>query len=127
MCFQSKTEKVNTNIELSISVLVYNISYKLLRLTQFVQKFLENLLGLLCTNSSTPSTLLNVAVYWESSKPEGCAKKLSQILANNIENGEKGIGLTSYMTYCRNDSEWGLLCHRNYANDLREALLFKQV
>ena len=30
--------------------------------------------------------LLNVVVYWQSSNTEACVKKLSQMLANNIDN-----------------------------------------
>ena len=39
----------------------------------------------LCRNKSGPFPLLNVAVYCQSSDTEACAKKLSQILANNID------------------------------------------
>ena len=46
-------------------------------------------------NKSDPSILLNVAVYWKSSNTEASAKKLSQILANNIDNGVRGVGLKS--------------------------------
>ena len=54
----------------------------------------------LCRNKSGPSPLLNVAVYRQSSNTEACAKKLSQILANNIDNGGRGIGLRIYVRYC---------------------------
>ena len=37
-----------------------------------------------------PFPLLNVALYWKSSKAKACAKKLLQILANNIDNGARG-------------------------------------
>ena len=30
-----------------------------------------------------------------------CVKKLSQVLANNIDNGRRGIGLRIYVRYCR--------------------------
>ena len=56
--------------------------------------------GPLCRNKSGPSPLLNVAVYWQSSDTETCVKKLSQILANNIDNGGRGIGLRIYVRYC---------------------------
>ena len=56
--------------------------------------------GPLCRNKSGPFPLLNVAVYWQSSDTETCAKKLSQILANNIDNGGRGIGLRIYVRYC---------------------------
>ena len=56
--------------------------------------------GPLCRNKSGPSPLVNVAVYWQSSDTETCVKKLSQILANNIDNGGRGIGLRIYVRYC---------------------------
>ena len=34
------------------------------------------------------------------SNTETCVKKLSQILANNIDNGGKRIGLRIYVRYC---------------------------
>ena len=37
---------------------------------------------------------------WQSSDTETCVKKLSQILANNIDNGGRGIGLRIYVRYC---------------------------
>ena len=43
----------------------------------------------------------NVAVYWQSNNTKACPKKLSQILANNIDNGGRGIGLRIYVRYCR--------------------------
>ena len=56
--------------------------------------------GPLCRNKSGPSPLLNVAVYWQSSDTETCVKKLSEILANNIDNGGREIGLRIYVRYC---------------------------
>ena len=50
---------------------VFNISPKLLRPSQFLKKFMEIL-------------------EWS----KNCAKKLSQILANNIDNGWRGEGLS---------------------------------
>ena len=38
-----------------------------------------------------PFPQLSVAAYWQSSNTEACAKKLSQILANNIENRGRGL------------------------------------
>ena len=46
-----------------------------------------------CRNKSKPSPQLNVALYWQSKKgsnTEACAKKLSQILAKNIDNEREG-------------------------------------
>ena len=40
-----------------------------------------------------PLPLLNVVVYWKSSKTEACANKLSQILANIIDNEGRGLVL----------------------------------
>ena len=56
--------------------------------------------GPLYRNKSGPSPLLNVAVYWKSSNTKACANRLSQILANNIDNGGRGIGLRIYVGYC---------------------------
>ena len=52
----------------------------------------------LCRSKSGPFLLLNVATYWQSSHTKACAKKLSQILANNIDHGRRGIGLTTYLS-----------------------------
>ena len=71
----------------------YNISHKLLRPSQFLEKFMEIL-------NSGPFPLLNVAGYWKSSNTEACTQKLSQILANNIDHGGRGIGLRIYVRYC---------------------------
>ena len=51
-------------------------------------------------NQAPPPYLLNVATYWKSSNSEGSAKKQSQILATNIDNGWTGIGLRIYVRYC---------------------------
>ena len=53
----------------------------------------------LCRNKSSPFPLLNVAEYLQSSNTEACAKNLSQILTNNIDNRERGIGLRIYVRY----------------------------
>ena len=78
----------------------YNISRKLLRPRQFLEKLMKILEDPFCRNKSGPFSLLNVAVYWQSSDTEACIKKLSQILANIIDNGGRGIGHRIYMTYC---------------------------
>ena len=44
----------------------------------------------LCRSKSGPFPLLNVAAYFQCSNTETCAKKLSQILTNNIDNGGEG-------------------------------------
>ena len=56
--------------------------------------------GLPCRNTSALFPLLNVAAYWQGSYTEACANKLSQILANNIDHGGRGIGLRIYVRYC---------------------------
>ena len=56
--------------------------------------------GPICSNKSATSPLLNVAAYWQSGDTEACAKKLSQILVNNTDNGGRGIGHRIYMRYC---------------------------
>ena len=76
----------------------YNISHKLLRLSQFLENIMKILEWSLCRNKSGPFPLLNCAGYWKSSNTEACAKKLSQILTNNIDNGAlimEGVGLVS--------------------------------
>ena len=55
----------------------------------------------LCRNKSSPFPLLNVAEYLQSSNTEACAKNLSQILTNNIDNRERGIGLRIDVRYYR--------------------------
>ena len=62
--------------------------------------------GLLCRNKSGPFPLLNVAAYWNTSNPEDCAKKLFQILVNNIAHAEFMRGIVvligkNKMTYCK--------------------------
>ena len=56
--------------------------------------------GPICRNKSGSFPLLNVAGYWQSSNTETCVKKLSQILANNIDNRGREIGLRIYVRYC---------------------------
>ena len=43
-------------------------------------------------NKAGPFSLLNIAAYCKSSNNKACGKKLSQILANNIDNGGRWIG-----------------------------------
>ena len=63
--------------------------------------------GPVCINKSVPpSPLLNIAAYWQSSDTDACAKKLSQILSKDIDNGGRGIGLRSYVRYCRRVINW---------------------
>ena len=57
--------------------------------------------GPLCRNKSGPFPLLNIAGYCKSRNTKACAKKLSQILTNNIDHGGSGISLRIYVTYCR--------------------------
>ena len=71
-----------------------------MRPTQFLKNFWKFWNGLPFRNKSGPSPLLNGAVYWQSSNTEAGSKKLSQILANNIGNGGRGIGLRIYGRYC---------------------------
>ena len=51
-------------------------------------------------HKSATHPLFNVAVYWQSSNTEVSTKKLSQILANNIDNVGRGIGLRIYVRCC---------------------------
>ena len=47
-----------------------------------------------------PLSLLNVVAYWKNSNSQACAKKLSQMLASNIDNERRVIGLRIYVRYC---------------------------
>ena len=60
-----------------------------------------------CRNTSGLSPRINVAACWKSSSTEACAKKLSHLLANNIDNGKRRIGLIIYVGYC-------ILCDINH-------------
>ena len=67
-----------------------NISHKLLRPSQFLEKFMEILEWSILQKEIRSLPLLNVAGYWKSSNTEACVEKLSQILANNIDHGGEG-------------------------------------
>ena len=51
--------------------------------------------------NQTPPPLLSVAGCWKRSNAKACNDKLPQILADNIDNGVRGAGLTIYVGYCR--------------------------
>ena len=55
------------------------------------KKGISGLLHWVAQKHTATSPLLNVSEYWKSSNTKACAKKLSQILANNIDNGERKI------------------------------------
>ena len=57
--------------------------------------------GPLCWNKSGSFPLLNVTGYWKSRNTKACAKKLPQMLANNIDHGGRGVSLKIYVKYCR--------------------------
>ena len=73
--------------------------------------------GSFCRNKSGPSPLLNVAVYWKSSNTKACAKKLSHILANNIENWGRGL-VSEFM--------WGIVWKNEWKikGDLEKPVFF---
>ena len=48
--------------------------------------------------------LCNVAANWQSSNTETCAKKLFQILVNNVDHRRRGIGLRIYVRHCLKNS-----------------------
>ena len=56
--------------------------------------------------NQTPS-LYSMLQYWQSSDTDAWGKKLSQILANNLDHGGRGIGLRICVRYCRSK----LCCH----------------
>ena len=76
-----------------------NISHKLLRPSQFLENLQKFRNDPLYRNKSSPFLLLNVTAYWQSSNSEACAKKLPQIVANNVDNGGRGIGLKVYVRF----------------------------
>ena len=65
--------------------------------------------GLLCRNKLGPFPLLNVAANWQSSNTKACAKKLSQILVNNIDHEGRGFGLRIYVMYCSYTTRWCII------------------
>ena len=71
-----------------------------MRLSQFLENLWKFWNGPLWRNKSGPFSPLNVAGYWKSSNTKACAKKLSLILANNIDHGGKGVGFRIYVRYC---------------------------
>ena len=50
--------------------------------------------------NQVPSPYSIFTTYWKSSNTKACVKNLSRILASNIDNGGKEIGLKSYVRYC---------------------------
>ena len=60
--------------------------------------------GPLCRNKSGPFPQLDVAAYWQNWNTKSCTKKLSRILAKNIDNGGREICLRIYVHYCRRTS-----------------------
>ena len=86
-----------------------NISHKFLRPSQFLEKIIKIIISSwkkfwnvpLYRNKPDSSLLINVAGCWKRSNTKACMKKLSQILANNIDNGVRVVGLTIYVRYCR--------------------------
>ena len=54
-------------------------------------KFIEILLWSVLQNKPDLFPLLNVTGYWKRSNTEACNQKLSEILANNINNGGRKL------------------------------------
>ena len=44
--------------------------------------------------------IVNAERCWKGSNAKAYNKKLSQILANSIDNGVRGVGLRIYVRYC---------------------------
>ena len=97
--------------------LTCNISRKLLRPTQFLKQIMEIRNSSFYRNKPDPSTLLNVAGCWKRSKTKACKNKLSQILANNIDNGVRGVGGRRYCLkkLMKNNSGFGKTRHFLFA------------
>ena len=90
--------QINTNFiyqTYSNFVTIFDISYW--DQVNFRKTFCKFCNGLFSRHKTGSSRLLNVASYWKSSNAKACAKKLSQILANNIGNGWREIGLRIYV------------------------------
>ena len=68
-----------------------NISHKVFRPTQFLEKIMEVLEWSTFQKEIGALPQLNVAAYWKSSNTKVCTNNLSQILAKNINNGERGL------------------------------------
>ena len=66
----------------------HNISHKLLRPTQYLEKLPEILDLTHFAEINPPPSLLHVAVYWQGKNTEACAKKLPQILETTLIIGE---------------------------------------
>ena len=74
---------------------ICNISHNFLWPSQFLENIQENLEWSTLQKQISPTIppppsshpALNVEIHWLSSNIEACAKKLSQILANNIDSG----------------------------------------
>ena len=62
--------------------------------------------GLLCRNNSFSSSWSMLQDIGRVEKTEVCTKKMSQILANNIDNGVREIGLRIYVRYCLKKNKW---------------------
>ena len=68
----------------------------------------------------TPWSMLQ-DVKREAQLLTACNTKLSQILANDIDNGVKGVGLRVYVTYClkklmKNNREFAKILHFSFAS-----------
>ena len=99
-CFQKIAEKSNNYWFYLPNLLTFydNISNKLLRPSQFLEKLIEILKwSILQKWIRSPSQCW---ACWKNSKTEACARKLPQILANNIDHGGRGISLRIYVWYC---------------------------
>ena len=83
--FQTKNTKVIT----------CNVSHKLFRPSSGKVIWNSRMVDFPHINESTP--LLHAAASWKRSNTEACVKKLSQILANNIDNGSSEIGLIIFV------------------------------
>ena len=90
--------QINTNFiyqTYSNVVTIFDISYW--HQVNSQKTFCKFCNGLFSRHKTGSSRLLNVASYRKSSNAKACAKKLSQILANNIDNGWREIGLRIYV------------------------------
>ena len=85
---------------LVFSKLSYNISHKLLRPSQLLKKFTEILEWSNLQRKSRSPYPTQCCSILEERQHQGHTKKLFQILANNIDNQGRWVGLRIYVRYC---------------------------
>ena len=88
----------------------YDISYKLLRPTQFLKNFLETLKWSTLYQASPPPT------PYFSTNTKAFAKKLPQLLTIKTDNRGSRIGLKFYVSYCIIKKKFGFQVYNKVPN-----------